>query len=69
MEYEAAVKSQQATEPWAKRYSTSPCPYCGHYKVRNAKWEDKSLSIAFWGVASSTIGKNYKCEHCNRMWE
>lgn len=68
-EYQAAVDSQKLTEPWAVRYSTSPCPYCGHYKVRNAKWEDKSLSVAFWGVASSKIGTNYKCEYCNRMWE
>ena len=68
-EYKAAVASQKSTEPWAIRYSTSPCPYCGHYKVRSAKWEDKKMSIAFWGVASSKIGTNYKCEHCNRMWE
>ena len=68
-EYQVAVQSQKATEPWAIRYSTSPCPYCGHYKVRSAKWEDKKMSIAFWGVASSKIGTNYKCEHCNRMWE
>lgn len=68
-EYQAAVDSQKSTEPWAVRYSTSPCPYCGHYKVRNAKWEDKSLSVAFWGIASSKIGTNYKCEYCNRMWE
>lgn len=67
-EYNAAVLSQKRSEPWAVRYSTSPCPRCGHYKVRHAKWEDKSMSIAFWGMASSTIGKNYKCEHCGRMW-
>ena len=67
-EYQAAVQSQNATEPWAVRYSTSPCPYCGHYKVRYAKWEDKSMSVAFWGIASSKLGTNYKCEHCNKMW-
>lgn len=68
-EYQAAVQSQKSTEPWTVRYSTSPCPYCGHYKVRYAKWEDKSMSVAFWGIASSKIGTNYKCEHCKRMWE
>ena len=67
-EYRAAVASQNSREPWAVRYSTSPCPHCGHYKVRHAKWEDKSISVAFWGAASSAIGKNYKCEHCGRMW-
>lgn len=69
VEYQAAIQSQKATEPWAVRYSTSPCPYCGHYKVRYAKWEDKSMSVAFWGIASSKIGTNYKCDHCKRMWE
>lgn len=64
----AAIASQKSTEPWAVRYCTSPCPYCGHYKVRYAKWEDKSLSVSFWGIASSKIGTNYKCEHCKRMW-
>lgn len=67
-EYDEAVASQNATEPWAIRYSTESCPYCGHFKVRNAKWEDKQMSVAFWGVASSAIGKQYKCEHCNMMW-
>ena len=68
-EYEEAVESQKSTTPWTVRYSTSPCPYCGHYKVRYAKWEDKRLSVAFWGAASSKIGTNYKCEHCGTMWE
>ena len=68
-EYQLAIQSQKSIEPWAIRYSTSPCPYCGHYKVRNAKWEDKSLSVAFWGIHSEKIGTNYKCEYCSRMWE
>lgn len=63
-----AENSQRASEPWTVRYATYPCPYCGHYKVRAAKWEDKQVSVAFWGIASSKIGKNYKCEFCKRMW-
>lgn len=68
-EYKEAVASKNSTTPWAVRYSTTPCPYCGHYKVRYAKWEDKRMSVAFWGAASSKIGTNYKCEHCGQMWE
>ncbi len=68
-ERQEAIQSQEADAPWTVRYSTSPCPHCGHYKVRYAKWEDKSISVAFWGVASSKLGTNYKCEHCKRMWE
>lgn len=67
-EYQQAVASQQTSEPWTVRYSTHPCPYCGHYKVRYAKWEDKQMSVAFWGMASSAIDKHYKCEFCKKMW-
>lgn len=67
-EYLEAVESQKAGEPWRIRYATDPCPYCGHYKVRSAKWEDKQLSVAFWGVASGKLGKSFKCEHCGKMW-
>lgn len=67
-EYEQAVESQQPGEPWKVRYATDPCPYCGHYKVRCAKWEEKQFSVAFWGIASSKIGKQFKCEHCGEMW-
>lgn len=67
-EYEEAVESQKAEAPWAKRYSTHPCPHCGHYKVRAANWDDKRYSVTFWGAASSKIGKHYKCDHCGNMW-
>jgi len=67
-EREQAIESQQRTEPWAKRYETSACPYCGHYKARTATWDDKATSVAFWGVASSAIGKGYVCDHCKKMW-
>ena len=67
-ERQQAILSQRAGEPWRTRYATYPCPHCGHYKVRCAKWEDKRLSISFWGAASSAIGKEFKCEHCGKMW-
>ena len=64
----AAIESQKEGEPWRIIYATYPCPHCGHYKVRSAKWEDKRASVAFWGSASNAIGKQYKCEHCGEMW-
>ncbi len=67
-EYKEAVASNESGSPWQIRYATYPCPYCGHYKVRSAKWEDKRMSVAFWGAASSKIGTNFKCENCNMMW-
>lgn len=68
-ERQQAIHSQEYGAQWDTKYFTDPCPYCGHYKVRYAKWDDKRLSVAFWGGASSKIGTRYKCEHCGRMWE
>lgn len=68
-ERQFAIASQSSTSPWAVKYCTHPCPHCGHYKVRYAKWEDKKASVAFWGIHSSKLGTNFKCEHCGEMWE
>ncbi|MCR5799700.1 MAG: hypothetical protein K6G69_06440 [Lachnospiraceae bacterium] len=67
-EQEFAIKSQSDSTPWNKRYFTDPCPYCGHYKVRYASWDDKKLSVAFWGVWSNKVGKNFHCDYCNRTF-
>ena len=56
--------------PWDRRYYTFPCPYCGHYKVRPANWDDKKVSVAFWGpYASQKLTDHYKCENCKKMWK
>lgn len=68
-ERQIAIASQQSNAPWAIKYCTYPCPHCGHYKVRYAKWEDKKASVAFWGIHSSKLGTNFKCEYCGEMWE
>lgn len=67
-EYQEALASQQSNTPWTVKYATEPCPYCGHYKVRSAKWDDKKMSVAFWGAASGKLGKSFKCDHCKQMW-
>lgn len=64
----AAVRSQNDTTPWAVRYMTSPCPHCGHYKVRFGTWDDKKMDVAFWGIASTELGKTYICDHCKKTW-
>ena len=63
-----AIESQKPGPAWKVRYSTDPCPHCGHYKVRNATWEDKRYSVAFWGSASIKLGTSFKCENCGQMW-
>ena len=68
-EKDRAFHSQRPdAAPWETKYSTHPCPNCGHYTVRATEWEDIQLSVAFWGVASDKIGKAYKCEKCGKMW-
>ncbi len=50
-------------------YLDSPCPYCGAYRVRYAKWEDKQMSVAFWGFFSHKLHSKYKCDKCKQMWD
>ncbi len=67
-ERQQAANSQQSSVPWEKRYYGAHCPYCGHYKVRPANWDDKSLSVAMWGYRTPKLGQNYICDNCKRMW-
>lgn len=62
--YLAENKSPESWNP----YIAKPCPHCGHYKVRSATWDDKRMSVAFWGVHSQKIGMRYKCDNCGNMW-
>ena len=59
----------QKRAPWDTNYYNSPCPYCGQYMVRPAKWEDKRLAISFWGALhTSKTGARFKCDNCKKMW-
>ena len=44
------------------------CPKCGSTKVYAMTYDDKRNSVAFWGAASSKIGKRYHCDDCNHEW-
>ena len=61
--------SRQNQAPWVTKYYNYPCPYCGKYKVKPAKWDDKGFSAAFWGAFSYELHCNYKCDNCKKMWE
>ncbi len=67
-ELEQAEASQRNSSPWGVKYYTSPCPYCGHYKVRNMNWDDKRMSVAFWGAYAPKVGKHYTCDNCKQYW-
>ena len=64
-----SVGAFQPKAPWETTYYSFPCPYCGKNMVRPAKWDDKRLSIAFWGaLLSPKTGTRYKCDNCKKMW-
>ncbi len=54
--------------PWDTVYYNYPCPYCGKYKVRPSKWEDKMWSTAFWGFYNYKLHSRFKCDACKEMW-
>lgn len=55
--------------PWERKYMPYACPYCGRYTVRYSNWDDKKISVAFWGVyGSEKIDQQYKCDSCKNMW-
>lgn len=66
---EELKRKNNSSAPWDTRYYDYPCPWCGKYKVRPAKWEDKRLSISFWGWGSHKTGARFKCDACKEMWE
>lgn len=63
------IEQMSSRAPWDTKYYSHPCPYCGSYKVRAAKWDDKGFSVAFWGVFSPKLHCRYKCDNCKKMWE
>ena len=44
------------------------CYKCGSTDVYLMTYDDKRESIAFWGSASSKLGKRYHCDNCGNEW-
>ena len=63
-----SISVKESPAPWDTVYYKHACPYCGKYKVRAAKWDDKQFSVAFWGLYSYKLHCKYKCDSCNNMW-
>lgn len=47
---------------------TVKCPYCGSDYCEKLGLMNKSASLAFWGLASNKIGKQWKCKNCGSMF-
>ena len=78
-EYRAELERQKAEEKRnqeavqavnARKYNNYAytCPMCGSHYVKNISMTKKGVGVATVGLASKTIGKNYKCTSCNYMW-
>lgn len=44
------------------------CPNCGSYDVKRISTASRLTSVFAVGLASSKIGKQYKCNKCKHMW-
>lgn len=44
------------------------CPNCNSTNVEQISTTSRVASVAAVGVASSKIGKQYKCKNCKHMW-
>lgn len=44
------------------------CPNCGSKDVSKIGIVGRTVSVGFWGLASSSIGKTYKCSKCGYKW-
>ena len=66
----ADIKSQQDDEIRHKNDygKVNRCPKCGSTDVYGMTWDDKRNDVAFWGGASTKIGKRYHCDHCGFEW-
>lgn len=52
-----------------KKWDAQPkCPNCGSKNTKRITKTKKVISTAAWGLASSTIGKQYKCNNCKHLW-
>ena len=48
--------------------NTPRCPTCNSTDIKKIGGVDRAFSVAFWGLASSKIGKTFKCNHCGYTW-
>lgn len=51
-----------------KQLTAIHCPNCNSTNTEKISTTKKVASTAVLGLASSTIGKNYKCKNCGYIW-
>lgn len=62
------MEEEQREKQEAKN-RVAPCPICGKTdKVVRVSTLNRSASVAAFGLASSKIGKQYHCKHCDHLF-
>lgn len=62
-------QQRQEEEDFAKyQASFYVCPNCGKRSGRRISAVTKAISAELMGIASDTLGKNYRCDECKYMW-
>lgn len=65
-----AIESAKRAEEEKKIYEAQHpiCPQCGSRDTKRISTANRAVSVGTLGIASSTIGKQYKCNKCKHMW-
>lgn len=58
------IEAQHAKD----RLKHPTCPLCGSNNTVKIGTLNRGLSVAFTGLASSKIGKQYECKECHHKW-
>lgn len=63
------VQAVQQAPAQPQNTQTGPrCPMCNSEHIEKIGSFDRVTSVMFWGLASSKIGKQYKCRSCGHKW-
>ena len=66
---EERIKKEQEDKKKKIRDAQHPvCPNCGSKNTHRISVAGRAVSVGTLGIASSTIGKQYKCDDCKHMW-
>ena len=61
-------ENSQAQEQIYNTNKVGNCPNCNSNKTRKISSVGRVASVSTFGLASSTIGKQYICDECGHKW-
>lgn len=67
--HEQYQRLQAFSEARSNQSKNQPkCPTCGSTNIKKVSGVERGTSIAFFGLFSKKIGKQFKCNSCGYMW-